>query len=265
MKDGTGLNKISEVIIKGCKNIGATPHLTDINGFDLFWVENGQGKCILCLHGFSSCFYTWRHLITGLSDSFKIIAPDMPGFGCSGDDPANSYSLNFYCDVVERFIEEKALDRVILCGHSYGGLVCQKFVARRPSLVEALILIAPLMPGTHQLKLSKIENLMLYSYFDLSAVDPEVFDIFRAAKVRTPAVLTGLFRFPNILIKKSDTPPCLIVCGDEDRILPSVEISSLKEFYPNASIELLSEVGHCPQEESPDRLLKIFHYFTDNN
>lgn len=227
-----------------------------IDGLDLFWAEKGEGQCVLAVHGFSSCFYTWRALLEGLGDGFKVIAPDLPGFGCSGDSLHGDYSLEFYCRVLKTLAQLQGLGPLTVCGHSYGGLVCWMLAATYPGLVERMILIAPPVPGEKRCDDEKIDYLMLYAYSDLSVLEPRAFEVYRAANVRTPDPLKELEYFPNVQSFGTERKlPCLIMWGSEDRIVDPSHAAYWCRRNPGTSLHVYDGVGHCPHEESPNLFL----------
>jgi pimeloyl-ACP methyl ester carboxylesterase len=256
------IEAIPEKVVEGCRKIGARPHKAIINGLDLFWAEKGGGHCVLAVHGLSSCFYTWRSLFLGLGEGFRVVTPDLPGFGCSGDPPDDDYSLAFYCRILEAFAEKKGLGPLTMCGHSYGGLICWVMAVRCPELVERVILVAPSIPGAKRSIEGNAGHLMLYGYSDLTVLDSSTFEIYRAANIRTPAPLKRLRRFPRVpSLKREREFPCLMVWGSEDRIVPSANAPDWCARHPGALLEVLDGVGHCPHEESSDLFMKKVRVF----
>ncbi|MBW1801643.1 MAG: alpha/beta hydrolase [Deltaproteobacteria bacterium] len=253
---------IPEKVFKGCRNIGAIPFMDDMNGLDLFWAEKGEGYCLLAVHGFSSCFYTWRSLFKGLGKGFRVVTPDLPGFGCSGDPLNEDYSLESYCRVLEAFAERQRLGPLTLCGHSYGGLICWMLAARCPELVERIILVSPSVPRAERSSVGNVDNLMLYAYSDLSVLDSIAFDVYRAANIRTPGPLKRLQRFPDVpSLSEERELPCLMIWGSEDRIIPPSNAEGWCNRHPGTLLEVFYGAGHCPHEESPDLFVRKVRVF----
>ena len=253
---------IPDTVMEACSRLGARPRRQEIDGIDLFWAEKGNGPSILALHGFSSCFYTWRALFTGLGEGFRIIAPDLPGFGCSGEDPRDEYGLEFFCRVLGRFVQSNGYGPLTVCGHSYGGLIAWMLATTSPELVERLILIAPPVPGEERSQADLIEHMMLYAYADLSAIDRITFDVYRSVNIRTPFPLKNLKRFPKIQSFGDDVGvPCMLMWGDKDRILDPSNASYWCHHHPISSFYLYEGAGHCPHEESPAEFIRKMHDF----
>src|SRR5260370_28982270 len=97
----------------------------DVDGFKIFYREAGEAGApvLLLLHGFPSAGHMFRDLIPHLADRFRIIAPDLPGFGQS-DMPARSefaYTFDHIAEVIGRFTEVIGLDRFAIYVFDYGA------------------------------------------------------------------------------------------------------------------------------------------------
>ncbi|WP_245731149.1 alpha/beta fold hydrolase [Rubrimonas cliftonensis] len=96
---------------------------------------------ILLLHGFPTASHMFRDLIPLLADRYRLIAPDLPGFGQTGAPPrgAFDYSFDRLADVIEGFTEALSLDRYALYVFDYGAPVGLRLAMRRPERVSAII------------------------------------------------------------------------------------------------------------------------------
>jgi pimeloyl-ACP methyl ester carboxylesterase len=115
----------------------------DVDGLKIFYREagRGDGPPLLLLHGFPSAGHMFRELIPALSDRFRIVAPDLPGFGQS-DMPARdrfSYTFDKLAEVIERFTEVIGLDRFALYVFDYGAPTGFRLAVRHPERVAAII------------------------------------------------------------------------------------------------------------------------------
>lgn len=252
---------INEEIYTAIKDMGGIPRQAKLGSTNIFWVEKGNGQPLILLHGFDSCFYTWRHLFSGLRKGVRIIALDLPGFGLSGDAPEKDYSLEYFSKTIQIFLDHLGLKQVFLAGHSYGGLVCQDFVARTPGRIKGVALIASTVAGAKRPEIFKIRNLMLYGYENFSALQPKDISIYRKVKLRTPDELKYQQRFPECYYNIKVERPCLIVWGNKDRVASSEKALTIARRFSNVSIRILEGVGHNPQEETPDRFQDILFDF----
>ena len=106
--------------------------------FDTGGPELNSPVCIL-LHGLGDDADTWRHIIEPLSRRYRIIAPDLPGFGRS-DKPLRSYSIPFLSECIIELMNIKNRGRYLLIGSSLGGMISQNIALQVPDRVNGLIL-----------------------------------------------------------------------------------------------------------------------------
>src|SRR5690554_3637927 len=94
-----------------------------VNDVDVFYRESGPSDApvILLLHGFPSASHMFRDLIPLLSDRYRVIAPDLPGFGQTKSPPRGEFDYTFdnLADVIEGFIEAMSLERFALYVFDY--------------------------------------------------------------------------------------------------------------------------------------------------
>jgi pimeloyl-ACP methyl ester carboxylesterase len=115
----------------------------DVDGLKVFYREagRGDGPTLLLLHGFPSAGHMFRELIPALSDRFRIVAPDLPGFGQS-DMPSRdrfSYTFDKLAEVIERFTELIGLDRFAIYVFDYGAPTGFRLAVRHPERITAII------------------------------------------------------------------------------------------------------------------------------
>lgn len=115
-----------------------------VEGINIFYREAGpvDAPVILLLHGFPSSSHMYRDLIDKLSDEFRLIAPDYPGFGNS-DSPSHSkfeYTFENLSLVTEKFTRTIGLSHFSLYMQDYGGPVGFRIATRNPEAIESLII-----------------------------------------------------------------------------------------------------------------------------
>ncbi len=116
-----------------------------IGAHRVHYVEQGQGRPILFIHGLGGQLHHFRHtLFSRLDDEFRLVALDRPGSGYSTRPAAFDGSLIEQAELVHRFIEERALDRPLVVGHSLGGAVALALALEHPEAISGLVLLSPL-------------------------------------------------------------------------------------------------------------------------
>ena len=114
-----------------------------INDLDIFYREAGphDAPVILLLHGFPTSSNMFRNLIPRLAGSFRLIAPDYPGFGQSSMPDHKTYAYTFanYADVVDKLVEQLGVSKYSMYVMDYGAPVGYRLALRHPERVQALI------------------------------------------------------------------------------------------------------------------------------
>ncbi|NTX04603.1 alpha/beta fold hydrolase [Myxococcus sp. CA040A] len=110
------------------------------SGARIHYVDEGTGDTLLFLHGNPSWSFQWRDLIRGLRGSYRCVALDYPGFGLSTAPPGFGFTPGEQSRVLEEFAEHLGLRDVTLVMQDWGGPIGTHFAARRPELVQRVIL-----------------------------------------------------------------------------------------------------------------------------
>ncbi|MCK1719525.1 alpha/beta hydrolase [Bradyrhizobium sp. 141] len=115
----------------------------DVNGLEVFYREAGRADApaLLLLHGFPSAGHMFRELIPALADQFRVVAPDLPGFGQSEMPSRDKFSYTFdqLAEVIGRFTEIIGLAHFALYVFDYGAPIGFRLAARHPERITAII------------------------------------------------------------------------------------------------------------------------------
>src|SRR5919112_1851439 len=95
-----------------------------VNGIRMHYVTMGNGSLIVLLHGFPEFWYSWRYQIPPLSKQFKVVAPDMRGFG-ETEKPVKieEYKIEKIVKDIVELIHELGYKKAIIAGHDWGGII----------------------------------------------------------------------------------------------------------------------------------------------
>lgn len=122
---------------------GVSYRSADVDGLNVFYREAGPAVAptVLLLHGFPTAGHMFRDLIPHLAEHYRVIAPDLPGFGQSSmpDRDAFAYTFDNIADVIDRFTEKLGLDRYAIYVFDYGAPTGFRLAAKHPERITAII------------------------------------------------------------------------------------------------------------------------------
>jgi pimeloyl-ACP methyl ester carboxylesterase len=260
-----------------------------INGQPINVHEEGlpNGKVALMIHGWSSSWYAVSPLLPFLSQRYRCLAVDLPGYGESP--PMNSrVTIDKYADLMIGLIESATKQPAVLIGHSMGGMTSLMVALKRPDLVERMVLICPTISGN----LSFMINLTLFPFVVMErfSVTRAIVSIFEPLLGITDRLLRGPLFADRTMISaeafariKADTRrrdqgriraecframrendlrgqiktieiPSLVVWGMEDNTVPLRDASVVAREWPQADLRIIPNAGHWPQFETPEVL-----------
>ncbi len=110
----------------------------------IHWGEAGRGEALLLLHGGHGSWAHWSANLTNLSSSYRVLAPDLPGFGDSYD-PGRCLEAHEHALALVAWLDALKIDRVYAIGFSFGSLVALALATAAPQRCPALMLVNP--PG----------------------------------------------------------------------------------------------------------------------
>lgn len=124
--------------------VPVTHQTIDVDGVEIFYRESGRqdAPVVLLPHGYPCSSYEFRNLMPALGDRWRLIAPDLPGFGYSGTPGKERFAYTFdaYADFLEHFTVALGLDRYALYLHDYGSQFGLRLAMRAPEKVAALVI-----------------------------------------------------------------------------------------------------------------------------
>ncbi|TPL51663.1 alpha/beta hydrolase [Mesorhizobium sp. B2-4-6] len=125
--------------------VPACGKFVEIDGNRIHYVEEGDGRPIVFVHGLGAQLHHFRHTLFGrFGAGYRLIALDRPGSGYSVRASGATGRLPEQADIVRRFIEELRLERPLVVGHSLGGAIALALATGHPTAISGIALLSPL-------------------------------------------------------------------------------------------------------------------------
>jgi pimeloyl-ACP methyl ester carboxylesterase len=258
--------------------------------------EAAPGPAVVLIHGLGAYSFSWRATVEEVSRTHKTYAVDLPGFGRSPAVAGVASTMKAQAVELGKWIEAQGFPApVIVIGHSMGGgiaLYLADEAARvGTSNIDRMVLIAPVayppaspplggvlaeleavvkspLADTAQIGRRLAEQILTWAYADTSPVTPAQIDGY-ARGLSTRDQLAAFVDHAKNLRDISLSPAqlgaiktrTLLIWGEEDTFVSPALGTKLAADLGKASLELIPECGHVPQEEKPaetNALIKTF-------
>ena len=243
-------------------------------GGELAAFEAGHGPPLLCVHGFPLDHSMWQGQLAGLANRFRVVAPDLRGFGRSHGSPAVTSLDDFVADLCDLLDQLAITEPVTLCGLSMGGYIAFRFAARAPQRLNGLILCATraaadtadVITNRHRMVelvrkggVATVADAMHSKLFatDSYVEQPTVAESTRRVMMRSrpeavAAALLAMAARPDATPQLASLPmPSLWLCGSEDSITPPAEMQANAGLAPDSRFVEISDAGHMAPLEQP--------------
>lgn len=151
--------------------------MVEVNGAHIHVAMTGQGRPLLLLHGWPEFWFTWEPVMQRLADRFRLIAPDLRGFGDS-DKPSFPFGPDDQAADLSVLIEKLGIAPVGIVAHDVGGSVAQALARRSPRQIAGLFLFNFVYPGIGD-RFNKPDHLryVWHTYFNQSELAPKLLGI----------------------------------------------------------------------------------------
>ena len=221
-----------------------------------------KAKTAVFIHGSGGDGSVWEHQMAGLGRYFRLVVPDLPGHGRSEGNVLGS--AREYAGWLDHFIEALKQSSFFLIGHSLGGAVAQEYVRAYPEKVSGLILTGTgnkfvVLKEYLQLLQDDFEAAVKTSCNNAyaSSVSRELCQkgyemLMRNGKEILSSDMLICEQFNSIPWISSVSKPALVVCGNDDRILPRELSLELLRSFPESKLHIVSGSGHMVMAEAPD-------------
>jgi pimeloyl-ACP methyl ester carboxylesterase len=274
----------------------------EIDGVGIFYREAGppDAPVVLLPHGYPCSSFQFRHFMPALADRWRLIAPDLPGFGYSATpDPGRfSYTFAGYGRFLERFVDALGLGRYAIYLHDYGSQHGFRLAMAAPERVAALIIqngdiyedalgpkyewlkaywADPTPEGREQMAQNVSEEGFRDEFVGelpdhlVERVSPDLWKLHWSLMRHPPRpeIVVGIFEdqattladFPRMqAYLREHRPPTLIAWGPHDGYMPEPSARAYLRDLPDAELHLL-DGGHWALETNLDEIVALARGF----
>ena len=248
-------------------------HFTEIDGLRVQFRVRGKGEPLLLLHGWGGSSLSFMSIASRLEAHFRVIAPDLPGFGFS-EMPPKPWGAADYADAVEKLIGTTGLGAVNVMGHSRGGVIGTALAISRPDLVKRLVLVAaPVV----RLQADKDVKSRIGGYarvkFVANLLPPFKQRMLEWGRMKYGSEdyrQAGALRPTLVKVLGEDwrsalpdvTMPTLLIYGEQDEDVPlAVAEAAMQSLPPGARLEVIEGAGHFPFLDRPEAFMDALNSF----
>ena len=271
-------------------------HFLNVDGQQVFYKTEGTGPVLLLIHGYPTASFDWAKIWSTLTSQFRCVTLDMPGFGFSDKSP-KKYLIKEQADTISEVIRHLGITSAHVLSHDYGDTVAQEMMAKQLEndlafRIESLHLLnGGLFPETHRalpiqkLLLSPFGGLLI-RFLNKNAIRKSMHNIFGP---NTPPSDQDIDDFWTLISANNGhqhmhllldymkqrkqyrerwvsalqnaNAPLRLTAGMADPISGAHMVARYKQLIPNADVIELDQIGHYPQIESAEAVVKSITSF----
>ena len=255
-------------------------------GVDWHYLEGGCGEPLVLLHGFNADSHHFCRVAAHLRHHFRIIAPDLPGFGETRYQTEPNFNIDDLAKRVLAWLDDLNIHHCYAGGNSMGGYLALAMARQAPERIRGLWLLAPgglrsapLAPVLQEVLEDRHNPLVVRSHDDFKRLLDYCF-------VHRPWMPSPLLRFlaqramahnhraqrifdamlndstPAETLADGLSTPALVMWGRADQVLHVDGAEVVTQLMPNARAIVLDQVGHLPQLEQPKVVAESWVSFT---
>lgn len=243
-------------------------------GIETNYHDVGEGAPLILVHGSGpgvSAYANWGRTIPVLSQNFRVVAPDVAGFGFTLPPDDTTYSMDFWVDHLVAFMDEMKIERAHFLGNSFGGGLVLALAVRHPERIDRMMLMGSAgldytPPSYDHIDLSEgltakvmKQVATMFTYYPETITD-EMVDMRQELMKLTGGMKREAQMFPGNpklsrvatmmtpvqLIAKIDRPT-LLVHGRDDQIMPPAISQRLHDLIAGSDLHIFARCGHWSQ------------------
>lgn len=269
-------------------------HYLDLPAGRMHYIDEGAGDVILMVHGTPTWSFLYRHLIIGLRDNYRVIAPDHLGFGLSDKPRDYNYHPANQAQNFHAFIDALDLKDITLVVHDFGGPIGLSYAVDQPQNVRRLVLFntwmwslndyrdkailgrifsSPLGRWVYKRFGFSVNVILPGAYGNRSRLTPDIHNHYRrpldddsarhATWVYARELLASGDWYDSLWAQRAvlANKPALLLWGMKDPAFGPKYLERWQMVFSRAQTHTFPETGHFVQEEQGEKLLSIITEF----
>lgn len=266
---------------------GLEEKIVHVDSHELHYLEGGSGEPVVLLHGIFAEKDHWVDFARPLTSRYRVIAPDLPGFGESSRIAGLQYDYAVQTEMLVKMLDKLGIKRAHLAGNSMGGTIAALVAIKYPERVASIALVGS-PHGVRSPKPSEMDKLIDAGRAPLVARNAAEFDdmlsLVFAKRPFLPFPIMHASRSSAISNAESNQRiwlsqlkdryflheridhlkhPTLVLWGDSDRVFDVSGASVLKTKLDQAEMHVLPGIGHLPMMEAPGATSKFYTAFLE--
>ncbi len=265
----------------------------EVDGVRVHYQEAGDpnGPVMVLLHGFASSNLVWSKVLLPLSEAgFRVIAPDLLGYGYSGKPREFDYTISRQAEMVVGLLRQLQIERAIVVGSSYGGAIAATIALDFPEVVNKLVLVgavtnnrptrymlmrlfgspiigdilSPFVVGSRRLLRFRMKRVYDRHKWELDERRVQARHVPLQTRGSHRAIIRTVRRWDAERVSRDAhliSHPTMVLWGDTDREVPVADGHRLQEEIPGARLIVFRECGHLPHEEYPREFIQVVSEF----
>ena len=241
-------------------------------GVSLEYDDIGNGVPLLLIHAFPLDRTMWGAQVAGLQLHYRVIAPDLRGFGHSSEADGDAVSMEQYAADLRALLDSINVKQAVIGGLSMGGYIALAFVAQYPDRVKGLILAnTRALPDSDEARQTRVANAARAREEGLNfliesmapkmlgtTAKPEAFIAVRSmmAHQRSNGISSALLGMAARPDRTALLPfikaPTLIITGSADVLIPAADSEAMHRAIGNSTLVTVPDAGHLSNLDKAD-------------
>ncbi len=252
-------------------------------GLKTNYLEAGEGEPVILIHGSGpgvTAYANWRLTIPVLAQKYRVLAPDIAGFGYTERKPDQQYDLDFWVRHLTEWMDAVGVKKARFVGNSFGGALTVAIAARQPQRVERFVLmgaagvdfeLTPALEAVwgYEPSIENMRKVVMSFAYDAAMMTDDLVRSRYEASVRPgyQESFSRMFAAPRqrhiqaLATPEDDirkiTQPALILHGRDDAVVPPSNSLKFHSLLKNSDLHMFGKCGHWTQIERKDDFTRL--------